>query len=73
MSDSGVFEDAKAWDRHTKEDVDIEQYREAYQEVIETLNQNLFVLESNALYKLYEEGYTIDEIIENTEFKVEEE
>ncbi len=49
MSRDGVFNNSRAWDRFTKEPVDIELCRESYEQALREINNSAIILEQNLI------------------------
>ncbi len=62
MSRDGVFENSRAWDRFTKEPVDIEPLREYYLDAKRQVEVSQFYLRHDVLRKVLLEGKTIGQI-----------
>jgi hypothetical protein len=60
MSRDGVFENGRAWNRRTKEPVDVESCREGYNRALYELELSKYILENN---KVLIEEHKIDESV----------
>ncbi|MBS4539145.1 LTA synthase family protein [Clostridium sp. D2Q-11] len=49
MSKDGIFENSKAWDRKTKEPIDIEECREGYERAISELKESKIILDNDLI------------------------
>ena len=47
MSEDGIFENSKAWDRKTKKPIDIEKCREGYERAIKEIKESRLILEND--------------------------
>ncbi|WFD11517.1 LTA synthase family protein [Tepidibacter hydrothermalis] len=49
MSRDGVFENSRAWNRVTREPVDLKNCREGYKKAIKEINRSIYILDNDAL------------------------
>lgn len=55
MSKDGIFENSRAWDKKTKEPIDIEQCREGYERAISELKESKLILENDLIDDIIKE------------------
>ncbi|WP_130805457.1 LTA synthase family protein [Senegalia massiliensis] len=55
MSKDGIFENSMAWDRKTKEPIDIEECREGYERAISEFKESQLILENDLIDDIIEE------------------
>lgn len=60
MSKDGMYENSRAWNKDTGEEVDIEECREGYEKALRLLNESLYILENDLLRQVVEEGKTLE-------------
>lgn len=56
MSNDGVFENSRAWNKHTGEDVDLEECREGFERALNELRLSDYVMRNNLVRKAHREG-----------------
>jgi hypothetical protein len=60
MSKDGIYENSRAWNKDTGEEVDIEECREGYEKALRLLNESLYILENDVIRQVVEEGKTLE-------------
>jgi len=60
MSKDGIYENSRAWNKDTGEEVDIEECREGYEKALRLLNESLYILENDVIRQVVEEGKSLD-------------
>ncbi|WP_051280513.1 LTA synthase family protein [Anaerovorax odorimutans] len=73
ISRDGVFEKSRAWNRKTREAVDITPYKEDVKKAKDLVELSKFYLYNDVLRSVYLEGKNIDDILNDTDTKLKKE